>query len=206
MKFDSKERIPVVNSMKILLVGDGSGSLNRIHQLLSESDSASCYLDWVTNPIEIANRFRENSHDICIIDSIELKVGDFMAQAKSLGCSVPVIVVTSDSSVDVLDAIHAGVADCLLRDQLTASLLEQSICRVIQESHLVLNRLENERCYSGLIENAKDIIYTHDLQGNYKSANKAAEGLYRLHAGRTPAHECRTAGCERICSLVEGDD
>jgi PAS domain S-box-containing protein len=177
MKFDSKERIPVVNSMKILLVGDGSGSLGRIHQLLSESDLASCYLDCVTTPIETADRFRENSHDVCIIDSIELKAGDFMARAKSLGCSVPVIVVTSDSSADILDAIHAGVADCLLRDQLTRSLLEESICRVIQEARLALDRLENERRYSGLIENAKDIIYTHDLQGNYKSANKAAEGL-----------------------------
>ena len=177
MEFDSKEGIPVVNSVRILLVGDVSGSLNRIHQLLSESDLASCYLNCVTTSIEIANRLRENSHDVCILDSIELKVGDFMAQAKSFGCSMPVIVVTSDSGVEVLDAIHAGVADCLLRDRLTISLLEQSICRVIQETCLALDRLENERRYSGLIENAKDILYTHDLQGNYKSANKAAEGL-----------------------------
>jgi PAS domain S-box-containing protein len=177
MEFDSKEGIPAINSVRILLVGDVSGSLNRIHQLLSESDLASCYLDSATTSVEIANRLRENSHDVCIIDSVELKAEEFMAQAKSFGCSIPVIVVTSDSSVEILEAIHAGVADCLLRDQLTISLLEQSICRVIREACLALDRLENERRYFGLVENAKDIIYTHDLQGNYKSANKAAEGL-----------------------------
>jgi two-component system cell cycle sensor histidine kinase/response regulator CckA len=34
---------------------------------------------------------------------------------------------------------------------------------------------ESEERYRDLIENARDIIYTHDLQGNYTSTNKASE-------------------------------
>jgi len=72
MRFDSKEPIPVVDSVKILLVGDGGGSLSRIHQLLSASDLASYNVDCVTTSVEIINRLRENSHDVCIVDSIEV--------------------------------------------------------------------------------------------------------------------------------------
>src|SRR5437868_1891717 len=36
---------------------------------------------------------------------------------------------------------------------------------------------ENEEKYRELFENAHDIIYTHDLEGNYTSANKACEKI-----------------------------
>ncbi|MEO7659670.1 MAG: PAS domain S-box protein, partial [Pyrinomonadaceae bacterium] len=37
---------------------------------------------------------------------------------------------------------------------------------------------ESEERYRELVENALDIIYTHDLEGNYTSANKAAETVF----------------------------
>jgi PAS domain S-box-containing protein len=36
---------------------------------------------------------------------------------------------------------------------------------------------ESEERYRDAVENARDIIYTHDLQGNYTSANKASEEI-----------------------------
>ncbi len=36
---------------------------------------------------------------------------------------------------------------------------------------------ESEERYRELVENARDIIYTHDLQGNYTSVNKASEEI-----------------------------
>lgn len=36
---------------------------------------------------------------------------------------------------------------------------------------------ENEERYRDLVENARDIIYTHDLNGNYTSVNKAVEQI-----------------------------
>jgi len=36
---------------------------------------------------------------------------------------------------------------------------------------------ENEEQYRDLFENAHDIIYTHDLEGNYTSVNKACERI-----------------------------
>ncbi len=36
---------------------------------------------------------------------------------------------------------------------------------------------ESEKRYSDLFENANDIVYTHDLAGNYTSVNKACERI-----------------------------
>jgi PAS domain-containing protein len=37
---------------------------------------------------------------------------------------------------------------------------------------------ESEGQFRELIENANDIIYTHDLEGNFTSANRAATRVY----------------------------
>lgn len=165
------------NGIKVLLVDHHSGSLSRIHQLLTESDLPGFHLDCVTSFPAATNKFRGNSHDVCIIDSAENDASEFLSQARRVNCVFPAIVLTTSNGTEVLDAFRSGAADCLLRESLTAAALEQSICRVIDETRLAAARLENESRYLGLIENAKDIIYTHDLAGNYKSANKAAEQM-----------------------------
>ena len=37
---------------------------------------------------------------------------------------------------------------------------------------------ENEERYGSLFENTNDIVYVHDLEGNYISVNKAAEKIF----------------------------
>jgi two-component system cell cycle sensor histidine kinase/response regulator CckA len=164
-------------AVRILLIDDGGCSPGQIHQLLSDSDLGVFTLDCITNIVSAVNKFRGDAHDVCIVDTSWDVRAEYLAQLRRVGCRMPAIVITSNSGAEVVEAFRTGAADCLLRDELEPAKLEQAICRVIEETHITCNRSNNEQRYLGLIENAKDIIYTHDLSGNYRSANKAAERL-----------------------------
>ena len=177
MSHNAPNTVSSTSGIKVLLIDHDSGSLSRIHQLLTESDLDGFTLDCVTSFAAANSKFLGNSHDVCIIDSAENKAADFLEQARRLCCSIPSIVITTSNGAEVLQAFHAGAADCLLRDSLTPTTLELSICRVLQQAETTARRIEIETRYLGLVENAKDIFYTHDLAGNYKSSNKAAQIL-----------------------------
>jgi PAS domain S-box-containing protein len=72
---------------------------------------------------------------------------------------------------------------------------------------------ESEEKYRDLVENAHDIIYSHDLQGNYISVNRAAEYItgytqeesLRLNFGDTITPECLPRAREMMRAKLAGE-
>lgn len=90
----------------------------------------------------------------------------------------------------------------------------QGIARDITERHrteLILR--EREEQYRDLFENANDLIYTHDLQGNFTSLNQAGEIItgysreeaVKMNIAEVVAPEDLEAAREMITSKVAGD-
>ena len=162
--------------LNVLLVDDDAGSLSRFHELLSQAGT-EVELECVTTSLAELAAFRKDSYDIGIIDSPQGNAVNLLAEARRVGCAYPLIVVTSDRAEEVLAAIHNGAADCIVRNDLSAAGLERIICLVIEQAELQRSHNENELRYLSLVENASEIIYTHDLEGNYTSVSQSVMSL-----------------------------
>lgn len=72
---------------------------------------------------------------------------------------------------------------------------------------------ESEERYRDLVENAQDIIYSHDLEGNYTASNKAAEEItgytieeaVKLNMEQTIAPEFRGRAREMLARKLAGE-
>ena len=73
---------------------------------------------------------------------------------------------------------------------------------------------ESEERYRDLVENAHDIIYTHDLEGNYTSVNKAGEQIagysreetLNLNLRQAIAPECLDQAREMLARKLAGEE
>ena len=162
--------------LSVLLVDDDAGSLSRFHELLSQAGT-EVELECVTTSLAALAAFCKDTYDVGIIDSPQGNAVNLLAEARRVGCAYPLVVVTGDHAEEVLAALHNGAADCIVRNDLSAAALERTVCLVIEQAELQEWHNENELRYLSLIENVCDIIYTHDLQGNYTSVSQSVTSL-----------------------------
>jgi PAS domain S-box-containing protein len=162
--------------LSILFVSDIPGSAERTKQILEQTDLKKYQFDSVTGLVEALGIVVRKDYDVCVLDCLE-RSARLIPELRRVRFDPPIVVLTADSVNQVLDAIHQGAADCLLRENLSAPALEQSICAAIDRAQNLESRAQYERCYLGLMENASEIIYTHDLEGHYTSISKAGERM-----------------------------
>lgn len=193
-----------LTKLRVLLVDDDCDRPSVIRRMLSQSEFRDFEFSCVSTLAAAANKFQANGHDICIIDSTERGFAEFLEQAKRVGCQTPMIVVTADETEEILEAFHAGAHDCHVREQLTGQQLEESICKVVLDNRLAKSRLENEQRYLSLLQHTDDAIYTHDLAGNYTSANGAAERLTGYSIEEILSLNLKRVVAPEFISLSEG--
>jgi PAS domain S-box-containing protein len=165
------------NMIRIFLIDHALEEPQSIARMLRASLTSDFSLSFATTYREILEGFRSQEYDVCLIDSAAGNGPKLFAQARSLGWTAPIVLVTSNDAREVVGALRDGVADCLIRNELTVSQIERSICSVVEQARGNCLQLERERRYLGLLANASDIIYTHDLAGNFTSMNQPGEQL-----------------------------
>jgi PAS domain S-box-containing protein len=162
--------------IRILLVDHVLESHSSIRKLLLASGGNDFKLDCAVSYRETMEEFRSTAHDVCLIDSAPGNGLRLFAQARSVGCTVPIVLVTSDAS-ETIKAFHIGAADCLIREELSAAQIERSICCVVEQARGSALQDQREVRYLGLINNSDEMIYTHDLNGNFTSMNRTGERI-----------------------------
>lgn len=163
--------------IRIFLVDHALEDPRSIARLLRASLTSDFSLNCAVTYREILAGFCSKEYDVCLIDSAAGNGLKLFAQARSLGCTLPIVLVTSNDAGEVVSALRNGVADCLIRGELRVSQIERSICSVVEQARGNCLQLERERRYLGLLANASEIIYTHGLAGNFTSMNQTGEQL-----------------------------
>lgn len=161
--------------LKILVVHDATEIGPEIRDLLAKTDFGQFELDYVSTDFAFRG-FRRNYYSVCLIDSAKRGMW-ILKESQRVGFSTPMIVLTSNTAYEVINAMRNGAADCLVREALTAGSLEESICVVTEGARYKEYRSECARRYLSLVENSSENIYTHDLQGNSTFLSKALEQL-----------------------------
>jgi DNA-binding response OmpR family regulator len=133
--------------LRVLLVEDDEDDHVLLRQQLAQVERQKYDLDWVRNYNQGLETIRQGCHDIYLVD---YRLGgqsgiDLLRKAIEEGCRVPLIVLTGqhDYQVDV-EAMEAGAADYLNKEQLSPALLERSI-RYARERQRLLAELERKR-------------------------------------------------------------
>lgn len=162
--------------ISVLLIDQTPEKPRSVHKLLSSSRN-NFNLNYKNTYREILEGFRSEAYDVCLIDSA-LDIGlKLLTQARSVACPTPIVFIISNDACEAITAIRNGVADCLIRDELSAAEIEHSLCCVVEQARNISLQNQRERRYLALLDNANKIVYTHDLEGNFTSINHAGEQL-----------------------------
>ena len=163
--------------IKVLVIDHAAGSPRGIRSMLQKNCIPGFAINFISCYRDIIEAFRTNAYDVCVIDSASGNGSRLLVQGRSLGYTAPTILVTSNDAREAMNAITSGASDCLMRDELTAAGIERMICSVVELERELTQQDERARRYLALIDNADEIIFTHDLRGNCTSMNSAGEQL-----------------------------
>ncbi len=115
--------------IRILLIEDDEDDYILIRRLLSEAPSRF-QLDWVSTFDAGLKAVSEGRHDVYLLD---YRLGDqnglgLLRTAMEMGCSGPFIFLTGAGNYTLdMEAMRAGAADYLVKDQVTTDIMERSI-------------------------------------------------------------------------------
>ena len=163
--------------INILLIDHALNEPKSVRRLLPELQAGQFAIDSATDYSSILEALRRKDFDVCLIDSI---LGDGLKLAsrlRSMSRKTPIILVTSNNADEVLAAIRNGMADCLIRDQLTSAGLECSVWSAVDQDRACTLQDQRERRYLALFDYWDATIFTCELSGKFTSINRAGQRL-----------------------------
>jgi two-component system, cell cycle sensor histidine kinase and response regulator CckA len=109
--------------------------------------------------------------------------------------------------------LQAGAADCLVKETLNAGLLQSALRYAVELKRAQAALRHYERRFRELFEDAKDVIFTLDLDGKITSVNKAGEDVIGWSREAIIGKNIKTfvapehfALCSQLLQRITGED
>ncbi len=120
----------MVPSYRVLLIEDDEDDYFLIKDLLSRISVSRFIIQWADTYASGYEAIRTNTHDVVLLD---YRLGernglDLLREAIKVGCEAPIILLTGQGNEIVdFEAMQAGAADYLVKEQISRELLERAI-------------------------------------------------------------------------------
>lgn len=141
--------------LRVLLVEDDEDDFVLTTSLLSEIENQKVDVEWAATYVDALSALGKGGHDVCLVDyDLGERTGlELLREAAAVYPSVPMIMLTGQGGYEVdAEAMRAGAADYLVKDEVSTPTLERSLRYAIQHSRLVesLRRLASRDELTGL--------------------------------------------------------
>lgn len=172
---------------KILVVEDNPDHITLTKEAIREG-GIDCNFDIATSGTQCMELLRKNrDYDVILMDFSlpEMNGLQILQQINELGYDIPVVMVTGQGDERVaVEAMKRGAHDYLVKTQDFLVALPMVVEKTVEKHQLKMDKLKlqqeikhSEEKYRKIIENANDIIFTTDFQGNISDINNKGEML-----------------------------
>ena len=163
--------------LRVLLIEEDENACVLIRNLLAPAAAPKHELEWVSSYDEFrVARNLGREHDIYILDCL-LGAHDgleILREMKREGCRTPIIFLTNTGNHEIeMEAMQAGAADYLSKDELTTRIIDRSIRTALAHKQTEEALLANEREFRILFEQAPLGYQSLDEEGRFINVNPA---------------------------------
>ena len=131
------------NPIRILLIDDDEDCFVITRAQLAKISGKQFILSWVDNFEDARQAFQRREHDVYLVD-YHLGAHDgleLLREAIAVECRVPIIMLTGQADPEIdLQAMKAGAADYLVKDEIDASRLERAVRYALERQRLLTER------------------------------------------------------------------
>ncbi|MFY9221165.1 MAG: response regulator [Blastocatellia bacterium] len=174
--------------VKVLLIEDDEDDYLITRELLSEIKGTKFLLDWVMTYKTAQEAISQNNHDIYLVDyrlgesnGLDL-IKEYISKEEYLS---PFILLTGQNEYEIdVDAMKIGASDYLIKNELTAHILERAIRYALERARRLLALKQRDkqiqdqsRILESILHCIADGVLVADTNGKFLLFNPAAEYL-----------------------------
>ena len=169
-----------IKRIKVLIVDDNRGDFHLVEEMLGAVVRCKFELTWSPSYEMAIEQLRE-PYDVALLD---FRLGNFtsldlLREARNAHCRFPLIILTgyTDSSIDE-QAVAAGAADFIPKNEMTPAVLDRSISHAIERVRVQAALRESELKFRSITEAAGEGIIAADAEGSIASWNTGANLMF----------------------------
>jgi two-component system cell cycle sensor histidine kinase/response regulator CckA len=174
---EKQEKVMSSQPYRILIVEEASSWAQTVGGILKDNQDSSFHFAHASSLLTGLQKLAIESFDALLLDRGALKYDapSDVVKLRAQFATLPIIVLLPKKEGAIgKQLLNAGASDYVLKESLSRDLLQKAVRFAVERERKARALQQSEERFQELFENARDIIFTLDLEGNFTSLNKSA--------------------------------